>query len=84
MKSLVSLLVIYAFLVLSPVVLAAETGTVSGTVAEVIDSGGYVYMRLEDGLWVAANSFIVSKGDNIQYGGANEMNGFYSKSLCIH
>ena len=77
MKSLISILVIFAFLMFPPVVPAAETGTV----AETMDSGGYVYIRLEDGVWIAANTFAVSKGDNIQYSGAMEMNDFHSKSL---
>ena len=66
-----------AFLIYAPFILAAETGTV----AETLDSGGYVYIRLEDGVWIAANTFAVSKGDNIEYSGAMEMNEFHSKSL---
>jgi len=77
MKSLISIFVVFAFLMFPAVVPAAETGTV----AETIDSGGYVYIRLEDGVWIAANTFAVSKGDNIQYNGAMEMNDFHSKSL---
>jgi len=81
MKSLISILAICTFLIYSPVILAAETGPATGTVAETIDSGGYVYIKLEDGVWIAANTFAVSKGDKVQYSGAMEMNDFHSKSL---
>jgi hypothetical protein len=50
-------------------------------VAETIESGGYVYMKLEDGQWIAANFFPVAKGDKIQYSGAMEMNNFHSNTL---
>jgi len=81
MKSLVSILAICVFLMLTPVVLAAETGPATGTVVETMESGGYVYIRLEDGVWIAANTFAVSKGDVIKYSGAMEMNDFHSTSL---
>jgi len=81
MKSLVSMLFICAILMLPPVALAQETGTATGTVVETMESGGYVYMRLEDGVWIAANTFAVSGGDEIQYSGAMEMRDFHSKAL---
>ena len=81
MKSLISILAICTFLIYSPVILAAETGPATGTVAETVDSGGYVYIKFEDGVWIAANTFAVSKGDTVQYSGAMEMNDFHSKSL---
>ena len=68
---------ICALMIYAPVMMAAETGTV----AESMDSGGYVYIRLENGIWIAANHFPVDKGDEIQYSGAMEMNDFESKSL---
>jgi len=82
MKSLISVLLICAFLIYTPVILAAEAGSATGTVAEAIESGGYVYLKLEEqGVWIAANAFAVSKGDKIQYSGGMEMNNFHSKSL---
>lgn len=81
MKSLISILAICAFLIYTPPIMASETGPVTGTVAETLESGGYVYIRLEDGVWIAANTFAVTKGDEIQYSGAMEMNDFHSKSL---
>ena len=77
MKLLRSMIMICVFLIYAPVMMAAETGTV----AETMESGGYVYIKLEDGKWLAANSFAVSKGDEIQFSGGAEMNDFYSKSL---
>ncbi len=81
MKSLISVLLVCFFLLCTTAVTAAETGPATGTVAEKMESGGYVYIRLEDGTWIAANTFDVSEGDKIQYSGAMEMNNFYSKSL---
>ena len=82
MKSIRALILVCAFLVYAPVLVAAESGSATGTVAEVIEAGGYVYLKLEEqGLWIAANTFAVSKGDTIQYSGGMEMNQFHSKSL---
>ena len=81
MKSLISILVICTCLTLPAISLASETGPQSGTVAETIDAGSYVYIKLDDGVWIAANSFAVSEGDTIQYDGAMEMNDFHSKAL---
>lgn len=81
MKSLISMLLICAFLAYTPLLQAAEAEPVTGTVVETMESGGYVYIKLEDGVWIAANKFAVSKGDKIQYSGAMEMNDFHSKSL---
>jgi hypothetical protein len=72
---------ICALLTGTPVLVAADTDTATGTVAETIDAGSYVYLRLEDGTWIAANNFAVSKGDQVQYGGVMEMKGFHSTSL---
>ena len=71
------MIMVCVFMFYAPVMMAAETGTVS----ETIDSGGYVYIKLENGTWIAANTFAVSKVDKIQYSGAMEMNDFSSKSL---
>lgn len=81
MKSIIFTLLICAFLSYSPLMMAAGPAPVTGTVAETMESGGYVYIRLEDGVWIAANKFAVSKGDKIQYSGAMEMKDFHSKSL---
>jgi len=81
MNFLRSIIMICAFLVYAPAMMAAETGPATGTVVETMDSGGYVYLKLEDGVWIAANTFAVSKGDKVQYSGAMEMNDFHSKSL---
>jgi hypothetical protein len=81
MKSFKLVIVICAFLTSAPVLMAADSGPATGTVAETIEAGGYVYLRLEDGTWIAANNFAVSVGDRVQYGGVMEMNGFHSTSL---
>lgn len=82
MKSVRTFFLACAFLVYAPHMLAAEAGQETGTVAETMASGGYVYIKLEEqGIWIAANSFAVSRGDKIQYSGGTEMNNFHSKSL---
>jgi hypothetical protein len=82
MKSITSLILVCAFLSLAPLSMAAETDSATGTVVETIEAGGYVYLKLEEqGTWIAANTFKVSKGDKIQYSGGMEMKGFHSKSL---
>jgi len=82
MKSIRLLFLLCAFLIFAPLMMAAETGPGTGTVAETMTSGGYVYIKLqEQGIWIAANTFAVSAGDKIQYSGGMEMNNFHSKSL---
>ena len=82
MKSIRSIILVCAFLMYAPLLTAAETGPATGTVAETMTSGGYVYIKLEEqGIWIAANAFTVSKGNKIQYSGGMEMNDFHSKSL---
>ncbi len=82
MKSIRSLFLLFAFLIYAPLLPAAETGPGTGTVAETMSSGGYVYIKLEEqGFWIAANTFAVSTGDKVQYSGGMEMNNFHSKSL---
>ena len=82
MKPLRSLILVCAFLVFAPVLAVAEQGAQTGTVAETMTSGGYVYIRLEEqDKWLAARTFAVSVGDKVQYSGGMEMNEFESKSL---
>lgn len=82
MKSIISILLVCALLALASPVSAVEPGSSTGTVAESIEAGGYVYIKLEEqGIWIAANTFKVSKGDKIQYSGGSEMKGFHSKTL---
>ena len=81
MKSLSLVIMMCAFLMGAPILMAADTGPAIGTVAEAIESGGYVYLKFEDGTWIAANNFAVSKGDEVQYSRGMEMKGFHSKSL---
>jgi len=67
---------------MAPVNLVAETGPISGTVAETIDAGGYTYIRIkESDIWIATSTMEVSEGDPIEYSGGAEMLNFHSKSL---
>jgi hypothetical protein len=86
MKPLKLLVFICAYLIFTPVLLAAGQPAAAmpatGTVAETMISGGYVYIRLEEqGTWLAASAFDVSVGDVVQYSGGMEMKEFHSKSL---
>jgi hypothetical protein len=82
MKPLRSLILVCAFLVFAPVLVVAEQGAKTGTVAETMTAGGYVYIKLEEqDTWLAANAFAVSVGDEVQYSGGMEMNEFHSKAL---
>ncbi|MBE9549512.1 MAG: hypothetical protein IMF09_08925 [Proteobacteria bacterium] len=54
----------------------------SGTVAETMIAGGYVYVRLEDdNTWIAASKVPVSVGDSIKYTGGSTMKDFNSRTL---
>lgn len=60
------------------------SGTVSGTIAETMDSGGYTYARLTNGakdVWIAANEFPVKTGDRITAAIDMPMENFNSKTL---
>ena len=82
MRSLIFLILACALAGASPLSFAAGETRGEGTVAEAINAGGYVYLKLEEsGIWIAANSFEVSKGDEIKYSGGMEMNAFHGKSL---
>ena len=81
MKLIRTALVVCALLMSSPVMMAADAGPTTGTVVESVAAGGYVYLKMDDGQWIAANAFEVNAGDTIQYSGSMEMNDFHSKSL---
>jgi hypothetical protein len=67
---------------LAPVNLVAETGPISGTVAETINAGGYTYIRIkESDIWIATSTMEASEGDQVEYSGGAEMLNFHSKSL---
>lgn len=66
--------------VMSPAQAQSEPAT--GTVAETIDVGSYVYLRLEESdMWIAAPAMAVSEGDQVEHIGGMEMRNFYSKAL---
>lgn len=57
---------------------------IRGTVAETMDSGGYTYMRVENGamnVWVAAMQMEVEVGDRVTVEGGSMMQGFRSRTL---
>jgi len=82
MKPLRSLILVCAFLVSAPVLAMGGQGVQTGTVAETMATGGYVYIKLEEqGTWIAANAFEVSVGDKVRYSDGTEMRDFHSKAL---
>ena len=82
MNFLKTLLLASALLICAPVSFADNEGTGTGTVAETMTSGGYVYVRLEeDNTWVASAPVAVSVGDKVAYAGGTMMNNFTSSTL---
>lgn len=82
MKTLKYLLLAAALLTGSTVLFASNEKLNSGTVAETIDVGSYVYVRLEDdGGWLAGPPSQVKVGDRIVYGEGTLMTNFHSSSL---
>ena len=86
MKFLNLLILISVLIFNAPETIATEAGPGSGltigTVAETIEAGSYVYLKLEEqDIWIAATNFPVSAGDQVQYSGSSEMRNFYSKSM---
>jgi hypothetical protein len=66
---------------------AANTGgpaTVSGSVVETMDSGGYTYVKVDTGdqeIWAAAGQFQVGVGDRVTFPLETPMRGFHSSTL---
>ena len=82
MKYLTTPFLIYALLFCMPAKLLADPGTGTGTVAETIDAGSYIYLRLEEqDMWIATTPISVSEGDQVKFSGGMEMKDFYSKAL---
>jgi hypothetical protein len=82
MKFLTLIIFISSLLLHAPAILPADSSTGTGTVAETIDAGSYIYLRLEEeDTWIATTPVAVSMGDRIKYGNGMEMRDFYSKSL---
>jgi hypothetical protein len=80
MKLKEGLIISIAATLLSHYVHAAET--VTGTVAETIDVGTYVYVRLkEDDAWLASSPLEVRVGDHVEFVGGALMKDFYSPKL---
>ncbi len=54
----------------------------TGTVAETMISGGYVYVRLqENDRWVASTPITIAVGDKVNYAGGAMMKNFNSRTL---
>jgi len=82
MTTLRTLLIASALLFYLPLSLASDEKTGTGTVAETMLSGGYVYIRLaEDNSWLASSPTPVSVGDRIAYAGGAMMKNFRSRTL---
>jgi hypothetical protein len=82
MTFLKTLLITSALLICAQASFANNENTGTGTVAETMTSGGYVYVRLEeDDSWVASTVIPVSIGDKVRYMGGSLMNNFTSNSL---
>lgn len=63
---------------------AAPANMITGKVVETIDSGGYTYVRVDDGnqvVWAAANQFEVLVGEQVSFPPEMLMENFESASL---
>ncbi|MBI4351616.1 MAG: DNA-binding protein [Elusimicrobia bacterium] len=63
---------------------ARAEGVVAGKAAETMNSGGYTYVRVQDGKdssWVAIPQQAVKVGDPVSYSRGAEMTDFHSKTL---
>lgn len=68
----------------APAAPAASAGTVTGTVVETMNSGGYTYMRLQSGqkdVWIAATEMSVTKGESLTAPLEMPMANFHSNTL---
>ncbi|MCC7241702.1 MAG: OB-fold nucleic acid binding domain-containing protein [Acidobacteria bacterium] len=68
----------------SPAPLAPAAGTFTGVVRETMNSGGYTYVKLEEGgqtVWVAAMEFPVAAGERLTVPLESPMPGFTSRTL---
>ena len=68
----------------APAAAAVQAGTLSGTVLETMNSGGYTYMKLktaEGETWAAVNEAKVAVGDTVGIHNPMPMDGFESKTL---
>ncbi len=77
------ILLLASFLLFSaPAAFAGDADTGTGTVAETMISGGYVYVRLkEDGTWLASSPVPVAVGNRVSYADGTMMKDFYSRTL---
>src|SRR4030095_3474717 len=63
---------------------AEQAGTVQGQVLEVLDSGGYTYVRVKTDrgdVWAATTTFAVAKGDMVIVPLENPMRNFHSPTM---
>ena len=82
MKTLLTLILICVLTFFAPLIMAADTGPGTGTVAETIEAGSYTYLRLEEpDMWIATAPMAVSVGDQGKFSGGMEMRDFHSKAL---
>lgn len=68
----------------APAAAASDAATVTGSVAEAINSGGYTYARLQTGkgdVWIAVGEFVVQPGERLTVPLEMPMANFHSKAL---
>ena len=82
MNTLKTMILACALLFCASPSIANDESTGTGTVAETMTSGGYVYVRLEEnGNWVASTPIPVVVGDKVKYTGGMMMKDFNSRTL---
>lgn len=82
MTNLKMLLIAGALFLCALTSFADDENAGTGTVAETMVSGGYVYVRLaEDGTWLASSRVPIAVGDKVTYTSGVMMKDFYSRTL---
>ena len=64
--------------------ISLNAATFTGTIQEVLNSGGYTYMKVKEGknnYWIAMTQRAVKVGDTISYSEQGWMKNFHSKTL---
>lgn len=82
MNILKTLIIACVLLFCTSTSIANDENAGTGTVAETMTSGGYVYLRLEeDDSWIASTPIPISVGDKVRYSGSAPMKDFQSRTL---
>lgn len=79
MKTRITVVLLWTLISLSA---AAASDSAGGKATEVVNAGGYTYLRLADpDVWIATSPAEIAVGDRVEYSGGMEMRDFHSNAL---